>query len=69
MFRGKFGGFTVAAKQVFASETSAADFAREAATMAKLNHPSVVAFYGITQAPTGGLSSSNIPDFPYAVAR
>ena len=60
IFRGKFGGFTVAAKHVFASDTSTADFTREAVIMANLAHPSIVAFYGIAKAPTGGLLASNI---------
>ena len=69
IFRGKFGGFTVAAKHVFASDTSTADFTREAVIMANLAHPFIVAFYGIAKAPTGGLSSSSISDFPCAVVR
>ena len=57
VFRGRFMGSDVAAKQMFANTSAEdkADFFREAAMLTKLRHPCIVNMYGVATDPEGSL--------------
>ena len=54
VFRGKYLGYAVAAKQVF-MDVARADFEREVALLTKLSHPAITVLYGMSESPDGGL--------------
>jgi hypothetical protein len=53
VFMGKYGVHAIAAKQVYSTDKSAGDFEREAATLAKLNHPFIMQLFGISRGKLG----------------
>ena len=53
VFRGDYSGNCIAAKKVFNTSTSGADFQREISTLARLSHPCIMALYGVSTDPAG----------------
>jgi serine/threonine protein kinase len=49
VFRGKYMGNPIAAKQVHNSEEDMEDFEREVAMLTKLSHPCIMALFGVTK--------------------
>jgi serine/threonine protein kinase len=53
VFKGEYGGNQIAAKHVYSSASSSAEFKHEVATLSKLSHPCVMALYGISTGNQG----------------
>jgi serine/threonine protein kinase len=53
VFRGKYLGNPVAAKQVHNSEDNMEDFHREVAMLTKISHPCIMALFGVTKDADG----------------